>query len=476
MKLPTNYRDDRVCIIGLGYVGLTLAVALAEAGFTVRGIERDTKIVDAVNCGRAHFKEAGLDPRLAAQVVRGTLSASDDWSGTSDCNVFIITVGTPLDSNHATNLQAIRDVSAKVAEVIQSGALVILRSTVRLGVCRQVVKPVLDRAGVAYDLAFCPERTLEGRALAELRSLPQIVGGVDENSTHRASHMFNFVTPTTIRVRDLETAEMIKLINNTQRDLLFAFANEVAELCDTVGVSATEVIKAGNMGYLRASMPLPGPVGGPCLEKDPYILAEGVRLQGGQARLALLGRQINEELPYLAVRRMSSALKNRNVSRVAILGLAFKGRPETSDLRGSLVIPLIEQIKATYPGVRLIGYDPAVGEADTVNLGLVYASTVAKAFEGADAIIFQNNNESFGLFDMLSLSQSLKPDAVIYDMWNQFEPETLTLRSDVLYFGYGTHALIGQRRESINLSPPIGFPPTFDEQVFPPRAYARTGG
>jgi UDP-N-acetyl-D-mannosaminuronic acid dehydrogenase len=158
------------------------------------------------------------------------------------------------------------------------------------------------------------------------------------------------------------------------------------------------------------------------------------------------------------------------------LGLAFKGRPETSDLRGSLVIPLIEQIKATYPGVRLIGYDPAVGEADTVNLGLVYASTVAKAFEGADAIIFQNNNESFGLFDMLSLSQSLKPDAVIYDMWNQFEPETLTLRSDVLYFGYGTHALIGQRRESINLSPPIGFPPTFDEQVFPPRAYARTGG
>ncbi len=457
MKLPTHYSDSRVCVIGLGYVGLTLAVALAEAGFTVLGIERDAKIVDAVNGGNAHFKEAGLDTRLAVQVASGALSASNNWSLVHDCNVFIITVGTPLGSDGTTNLKAISEVSVKVAGVIREGAMVILRSTVRIGISRQIVKPALDRAGVRYDLAFCPERTLEGKALAELRSLPQIIGGIDEDSTHRASQMFNFITPTTVRVTDLETAEMVKLINNTQRDLLFAFANEVADLCDSVGVSAIEVIKAGNMGYLRANMPMPGPVGGPCLEKDPYILAEGVKLHGGQARLALLGRRINEELPDIAVRRVAAALENRSVSKIAILGLAFKGRPETSDLRGSLVVPLIEQIKAAFPAAKLVGHDPAVGKADAISLGLDYASTAKEAFEGADAVIFQNNNERFGLLDMLKLSHEMKPEAIIYDLWNQFEPETLTLRPDVAYFGYGTQLLLGRKMKQSSgvFSPPL---------------------
>lgn len=441
MRLPTTYSDHRICIIGLGYVGLTLAVAMAEVGFAVYGVERDTRIVDTIAAGRAHFAEAGLDPRLAAQIAAGNLRVSTDWPKPGEHSVFIITVGTPLDRDRKTDLDAIRIVSAKVAELLAEGAMVVLRSTVRIGVSRSVVKPVLDQAGVGYDLAFCPERTLEGRAMSELRSLPQIIGGIDENAAYRASHMFNFLTPTTVRVRDLETAEMIKLINNTQRDLIFAFANEVAGCCDAVGVSAVEVIRAGNMGYARASMPLPGPVGGPCLEKDPYILAEGVKLHGGQSRLALLGREVNEGLPHVVCGHVAEAFAGRKASKIAIAGLAFKGRPETSDLRGSLVVPLIANLRDHFPETRLVGFDPAVNEEDTLALGITYAATAAEAFEGADAVIFQNNNERFGLLDLASLSRKMLPSAIIYDLWNQFEAEILSLRDDVDYFGFGTKLL-----------------------------------
>jgi nucleotide sugar dehydrogenase len=449
MKVPTSFPDRSVCIVGLGYVGLTLAVAMAEVGFEVYGVERDAKVVEAVGAGRAHFVEAGLAPRLAAQVAAGRIKASLDWPEKGRARVYIITVGTPLADGQVTNLDAIRLVSAKVAALLREGDFVILRSTVRVGVSREVVKPLLDEAGVAYSLAFCPERTLEGKALIELRTLPQIVGGLDEESAIRASQMFNFVTPTTIRVPDLETAEMIKLINNTQRDLMFAFANEVADMCDAIGVSAVEVIRAGNMGYSRASMPMPGPVGGPCLEKDPYILADGVQARGGQARLALLGRGINEEMPEQTVARIAAALDGAAIAKIAIAGLAFKGRPETSDLRGTLAIPLIVGLKRKYPSARIVGYDPAVARDDVLGLGITCAETAAEAFEGADCVVFQNNNASFELLDLAALAAGMRPGAVIYDLWNQFEVETLNLGGRVKYFGFGSRVLLNGRSRAV---------------------------
>jgi UDP-N-acetyl-D-mannosaminuronic acid dehydrogenase len=446
VKVPANFPDRKVCIIGLGYVGLTLAVAMAEAGFEVIGVERDQRILKALDNGHAHFSEVGLNPRLAAQLAAKRLRASRDWPKRGANDVYIITVGTPLAAGGATNLDAIRAVSEDLARILSPGDLVVLRSTVRVGVSRSVVKPVLDRAGVAYSLAFCPERTLEGKALIELRTLPQIVGGIDEASAIRASQMFNFVTPTTIRVRDLETAEMIKLINNTQRDLMFAFANEVAGMCDAIGVSAVEVIRAGNMGYARGFMPMPGPVGGPCLEKDAHILAEGVRFHGGEARMTELARTINEELPARVVEIVSEALDGTDIKKIAVAGLAFKGRPETSDLRGTLAIPLIAGLKARYPRARIVGFDPAVSPVDIMALGIDSAEAADDAFQDADGVIFQNNNARFEHLDLAILSELMRPDAVIYDLWNQFDIDTLTLRSDVRYFGLGTRTLVGVAR------------------------------
>ena len=450
MKVSPTIPDRSVCMIGMGYVGLTLAVAMAEVGFRVYGVETNSDTLSAIGSGRAPFKESGLDQRLSQQVTGGMITAAREWPTAGVCSVYIVTVGTPLaEAGKVTNLDSIRAVTLQLAKNLRPDDMVILRSTVRVGVSRSIVKAALDETGVPYDLAFCPERTLEGRALQELRTLPQIVGGATQASSIRAAQIFNYLTPTTIRVSDLETAEMIKLINNTQRDLMFAFANEVAGICDAIGVSAPEVIEAGNMGYPRGGMPLPGPVGGPCLEKDPYILAEGVDGLDADARLSMLGRQVNEALPRRAARMMAEELASRipsdRVVKGAVLGLAFKGRPETSDLRGTLAIPLIAELRSLYPGARLYGFDPAVPAQDIKSLGLEPCATAEDAFSDAAFVIYQNNNAAFMRLNLGALSRLMLQDGVIYDMWNQYLDERSQLRPDVAYFGLGTRLFAAQR-------------------------------
>ena len=442
MLVPNDYSDRSVCIIGLGYVGLTLAVVMAEAGFKVYGVERNKTIVDLVNSGRAHFLEAGLDARLAVQASKQNVMAFTDLSDVPETSVYIITVGTPLSHDaKTTNLAAIEVVARAVGDRLKDGDLIILRSTVRIGVSRTVVKPILDATGAKYDLAFCPERTLEGKALMELVSLPQIVGGIDDAASLRAGQVFGFLTPTIIRVSSLEVAETVKLVNNTQRDLMFAFANEIAGYCDAVGISAKEVIQSANMGYARSTLAMPGPVGGPCLEKDPYILAEGVHECNGIAELALLGRSINENLPrdtaeYLAGLVRANGLNTEGL-KVTIAGLAFKGRPETSDLRGTLAIPLIAELKAHLPGADIIGYDPACKDEELSSLGIDIVNSAEDAFDNAGVVLFQNNNPSFEKLDLNRLAQRMKSNSVIYDLWAQFDTNAIDMPQGVVYGGLG---------------------------------------
>jgi UDP-N-acetyl-D-mannosaminuronic acid dehydrogenase len=450
MKVSPTFADRSVCMIGLGYVGLTLAVAMAEVGFRIHGVELSADTISAVRSGRAPFRESGLDQRLAQQVQSGMITASQEWPAPGICNVYIVTVGTPLaDGKKVTNLDSIRAVTRRLTQNLRPYNMVVLRSTVRVGVSRSIVKPALDETGIAYDLAFCPERTLEGRALQELRTLPQIVGGLDNASSQRAAQLFNYLTPTTIRVSDLETAEMIKLINNTQRDLMFAFANEVADICDAIGVSAPEVIEAGNMGYPRGGMPLPGPVGGPCLEKDPYILAEGVAGRGADVRLPMLGRQVNEALPArtaaILAEELTARIPRDKVARGVIMGVAFKGRPETSDLRGTLAIPLIAELKSQFPGARIVAYDPSVPADDIRSLGVAACATAEEAFRDADFVVYQNNNAAFARLSLADLSRLMRQDGVIYDMWNQYLDERLQVRPDIAYLGLGTRMFAQQR-------------------------------
>lgn len=440
-KIPSHFADRELAIFGLGYVGLTLAVAMAETGFRVHAVEINPAVIDSVSRGKAHFSEYGLDARLAAQVAKGAITVSDDPTTAKDANAFIVTVGTPIDGDKRTKFGALENVLGQIANVMRDGSLVILRSTVRVGTTEEVAKPVLAASGKSFDLAFCPERTLEGKALSELVSLPQIVGGVDAHATFRAAQLFSLITPTIIRVGNAATAEMVKLVNNTQRDLLFAFANEIAGACDALGISAHEVITSGNVGYPRSTMPLPGPVGGPCLEKDPYILAEGLERFEYAPKIALTARTLNEELPDRSARQMLEEFAGAGdvPKRIAILGLAFKGRPETDDLRGTMALPLIAALRAHMPDAAIVGWDPVVKpDVARRELRIDIAETAGEAVRDAALVILQTNHPALEGLDLAALAGTMASPGLIYDFWNQHgQMDSFQLRPSIRYAALG---------------------------------------
>ena len=441
-SLPHNYGDRTVCVIGLGYVGLTLAVTMAEVGFEVVGVETREDIVESLTAGKLHFHEPGMTEMLQRAQTAGALRVHRTIPPACSARVFIITVGTPLDDAGRVRLDMVSNAAREVAEHLGDDALVVLRSTVRLGVTRTLVEPILRATGRRFHLAFCPERTVEGQALAELRWLPQIVGGYDYDSTVRAAQLFQFVTPTVVKVSTLEVAETIKLVDNVQRDVIFGFSNEVARVCDAVGVNATEVIQAGKLGYPRTNLFMPGPVGGPCLSKDPYIFIEALRSYGIVPEIAQSARAGNERQLREAADYVAGILQECQASQsptIALLGIAFKGRPETPDLRGTTAKPVLERLRDVFPKATYRGYDPVVPAGDLRDFGLQPCETLEAAFAKSDAVIICNNHPRFASMPIGKLAAAMKRPGFIYDFWNNFSARELTLPSGIGYAALGCH-------------------------------------
>jgi UDP-N-acetyl-D-mannosaminuronic acid dehydrogenase len=441
--LPDTYRDRVVCIIGLGYVGLTLAVAMAEVGFKVIGIEVREDVVGELRRGEPHFHEPGMPEALRRITSNGSFEVYPSIPQSCEPDVYVITVGTPLDANGQVRLDMVRNASEQVAAKLKPGVMVVMRSTVRLGVTRSLVLPILEGTGKSFALAFCPERTVEGQALTELRWLPQIVGGYDYDSTVRAAQFFQFITPTVVKVSTLEVAETIKMIDNVQRDVMFGFSNEVARVCDAAGVNASEVIKAGKLGYPRTNLFMPGPVGGPCLSKDPYILIEGLRTFGvvpeiTQAARAGNERQLVEAAEYVGRIVREHCLPTESPT-IALLGLAFKGRPATDDLRGTTAKPVFDRLKELFPNATFKGFDPMVKAADIRAFGLEPCSDLPAAFAGSHAVVLLNNHPLLSTMPISDLAETMARPSFIYDLWSNFSAPELTLPGGVGYAALGCH-------------------------------------
>lgn len=423
MRPSTSHYD--VGVIGLGYVGLTLATVLAEAGNKVIGVEKRSAVVDQTNAGIPHFSETGLQDALSRVVGLGSLVAVQRLSPDAVCDTYIITVGTPLSSEGLIRTDMIEAASREVAANMGDGALVILRSTVKVGTTREVVSPILVASGKRFDIAMCPERTLEGVALQELRELPQIVGADDSAVSDRAAAVFRRLTNSIVQVSTPEAAEIIKLVDNTYRDVHFAFANEVARLCDAFGVNAHEVIFSGKLGYQRTNVPLPGLVGGPCLEKDPHILLQSARTRGIELEITVAGRLVNERQPVETVRFISREVARRNLPsplRIALLGMAFKGIPATDDLRGSMSIKVLDEVKKAHPDAEIRLFDPVI---TTEQLAATFPDEhtfdrLGDAVSGASVVIIGNNHPELGRISPRTISEFIVPDGFVFDYWNHF--------------------------------------------------------
>lgn len=415
---------NEVVVIGLGYVGLTLSAHMAKSGFHVHGVEIRDEVLNPLAESRAFFLEQGLDSLLDKVIKEGTFSFSREIPRSDKNRIFIITVGTPLREDGSANIDFIKRVSESVASNLIDEDFVILRSTVKLGTTNQIVRPILDRAKRAYGLSFCPERTLEGAALTELGALPQIIGTSNAADKLRANSIFTRLTSSVVHVSSIETAELIKLTDNMQRDVHFAISNEVAKIGNVYEIDASEVISAGKLGYPRTNLAMPGPVGGPCLEKDSYLLNESM---GWTDSLSLAARKTNESiiqdsLGFLipTLKYFSNVNPGDSFTKIGILGLAFKGIPETDDLRGSLGVTLLKELQIIFPKGSFVFYDSLVPEFGKDSKFISKCESIIEAFNASQLVVIANNHPGFSNLDLDKLSASMQDKSIIYDLWGRY--------------------------------------------------------
>jgi UDP-N-acetyl-D-glucosamine dehydrogenase len=376
----------RVGIIGLGYVGLPLAVAFCEAGHEVTGVDSDPRVVEALERGESHVEDVP-EERLAA--LSGRLSASTRYADLAKVDVAIIAVPTPLTRNREPDLGPLSSAGAALAGVLQAGQLVVLESTTYPGTTRERLVPLLEESGLAagrdFSVAYSPERIDPGRTDFTLRSTPKIVGGLTDECLRRAVELYELVCDEVVAVSTPEAAELSKLLENVFRSVNIALVNELAMLCDRMGIDVWEVVEAAASKPYGFMSFKPGPgMGGHCLPVDPFYLAWRAREFDQPTEFIELAGEVNQEMPYFCVEKITRALNDQTKpvreSRVVIVGVSYK--PGVGDLRESPALRIMRLLRER--GAELLYHDEHVPELPDLGLS---SEPLDAALEGADCAV-----------------------------------------------------------------------------------------
>ena len=356
-------RTARVAVIGQGYVGLPLALEFARAGFTAVGIDNDPDRIAGLNLGQSPTPDVA-DAELSELLASGHYRASGDFAVLEDSDVVIICVPTPLGKSKEPDISFIVSAADAVAAIIRPGQLVVLESTTYPGTTQEVLRPRFEARGIAagedYFLAFSPERIDPANARYTLRDIPKVVGGLTPACGELVAALYSRITRV-VPVSSPETAEMVKLFENTFRSVNIALVNEFAIMCRKLGLSVWEVIGAAATKPFGFMPFYPGPgLGGHCLPSDPYYLSWKVRLEGYEPRFITFADEINRRMPDYVVQLVADALNERERpvrgSRILVLGVAYK--PNVADTRDSPALEIIDTLLAK--GARMAFHDPHV--------------------------------------------------------------------------------------------------------------------
>jgi len=359
-------RTARVGVIGLGYVGLPLAVALAETGFGVTGVDREDRKVSAINGGQSPIGDVE-SARVASRVAAGALAATGDYRALAACDAIFVCVPTPFDANKTPDLRYVHAAAEGIAGILRPGQLVILQSTTYPGTTEEVIQPRLEagglRAGLDFFLAFCPERIDPGVSEHTVLNTPKVVGGITPTCAALAAALLSTLGPEVRTVSSPRVAEMTKLLENIFRSVNIALVNELALLCERMEIDIWEVIAAAATKPFGFMPFWPGPgVGGHCIPIDPYYLAWKAREFDFNTRFIELAADINQAMPHHVVNLMTWSLNARGHpvrgARVLVLGVAFK--PDVDDSRHSPAERVIELLLELGAEVRY--HDPHVPE------------------------------------------------------------------------------------------------------------------
>jgi len=402
-----------VALVGLGYVGSCIAATLADRGLDVMGVDTDALLIEEMNSGYLRFRELELEETFFQAMAAGRLRVTTDYAAVSAAAVVVIAVGTPVSDDGSLASAQLRSACLALSGHIRPGQLLMLKSTVPPGTTRQLVLPLLETGGLAggadFMLAFSPERLAESAAMAELRTFPIVVGGVDERSTREAARFWERALGVTVLPQDsLEAAEIVKLADNWWIDLNIALANELAKFCSLYGVDVMDVIAAANSipkgnGHVNILLPSVG-VGGSCLTKDPWMVWQSARRRNLEIRTAQVSREVNAAMPaytaQLIIDELVSRGRDPDTATVAVLGVAFKNN--TSDLRATPAQAAIAAL--TKAGVQVRVYDPLVDAAQAQELlDIRPAATLHEAVRGADCVAVFALHREFEDIDFAAL-------------------------------------------------------------------------
>lgn len=396
----TSSAIEKVCIIGLGYIGLPTAAVVASRGVRVLGVDVKPEVVETINRGDIHIVEPDLEALTAHAVAQGFLRAATTPEA---ADVFVIAVPTPFTEGRA-DLAYVRAAAGSIASHLRRGDLIIVESTCPPGTTEEVTRILAEqrsdlRLPAGRDdtsdvfVAYCPERVLPGRVLTELVENNRVIGGISAECSRRAQEFYAIFCKGALLTTNARTAEMCKLTENSFRDVNIAFANELSMVCDQLGVNVWELIKLAN-GHPRVNILQPGPgVGGHCIAVDPWFI---VQAAPEEARIIRTAREINDGKPAWVLDKVRAALTGLPApAKVACLGLAFKA--EVDDLRESPALHIAEEL-ATWPECELRVCEPFIKKLPRSLAGrtnVIMAADGEKAVEGADIVLLLVNHVQF---------------------------------------------------------------------------------
>ena len=419
---------SKIVVIGMGYVGIPAAALFADVeGFTVVGIQRKSKRsgwkIDWLNQGKNPIggDEPGLSELIEKVVKKGTFRVTDDFSECKDADVILIDVQTPTDENGIPRYESLKEVSSQVGKYLKKGVLVSIESTVAPGTISNIVKPILEKesemvAGRDFSLIFSYERVMVGRLIKNIVHLPRIVGGIDKKSTDMGVELYKKIVEERVIPTDVLTAEVAKVVENTYRDVNIAFANEIALICESLGIDAFKVRELVNTLPNDPSNPSSNPhrnmhfpgagVGGHCLPKDPWLLKYGLDTYGKfkfDPKLITDSRKLNQYMPIhtaeLVENGLNEAGRDIKDSKIVILGVAFlENSDDTRNTPSKLLYEILQK-----KGAKPILHDPYVRDFE-----LPFAKDFNEIFKDADAIVLVTKHKDYLNLDLKSIKNQMR--------------------------------------------------------------------
>ena len=391
----------KICIVGLGYIGLPTATMFSCYGHKVIGVDVNEKVVNNINKGKIIIEEPNLEELVEDVVKKGNLIAS---TSPKESDVFIISVPTPIKDDKTSDMSYVISATKSIVKYLKEGNIVVLESTSPVGTTEEVVKPIIEESGLKVGrdimLGYCPERVIPGKIIYELKNNDRVIGGIDKKSAEEIRKIYKTIVDGNIYLTDCKTAELCKLMENTYRDVNIALSNELLLICDKLNINVWEVIEYSNK-HPRVNLHTPGPgVGGHCLAVDPWFIIEK---EPELSNIIKSSRLLNDSMPEYVYNKIDKILQKNKSKKITILGITYKAN--TDDMRESPIINLIDKLLKNNYNVKV--FDPYIKDFQ------INCQSILEACKDSDLLILGVNHDYFKNLPLDEIKTTMKGNLIL---------------------------------------------------------------